>query len=151
MSDIRFYHLQKQSLDQALPMILEKAYQGNHKIVVRLADTREVERMNGLLWTYNAAKFLPHGSQKDGHGENQPIWLTHKDENPNSANVIILTQRTQIDKIDAYDLCCEMLDGHDEAAVQDARARWKIYKETGHDVTYWYQSKTGGWDKKSDA
>lgn len=149
MTDIRFYHLQKQSLDQALPMILEKAYQGEHKILVRLADAKEVERMNALLWTYNPAKFLPHGSKKDGHAESQPIWLTDKEENPNKANVLILTQGILTDAVEKYDLCCEMLDGRDEAAVKDARARWKKYKEDGHDVAYWYQSETGGWEKKA--
>lgn len=149
MSEIRFYHLQKQTLDQALPLILEKAYQGNHKIVVRLADQKEVERMNIHLWTYAPNKFLPHGCSKDRQSENQPIWLTHKEENPNNATVLVLTQGVQENNIGDYDLCCEMLDGRDETAVNSARNRWKDYKESGHDITYWCQSEQGKWEKKA--
>ena len=47
-----------------------------------------------------------------------------------------------------YDLCCEMLDGHDGQAISDARARWKDYKDQGFEVTYWHQSETGKWEKK---
>lgn len=148
MTEIRFYHLQKQTLDQGLPLIVEKAFSGGHKILIRLHDDKEVERMNALLWTYKPHSFLPHGSAKNGQAEAQPIWLTAKDENPNHANVIILTQGAQTDALDTYSLCCDMIDGRDESAVDAARKRWKSYQEAGHDVTYWYQSETGAWAKK---
>ena len=149
MTEIRFYHLQKQTLDQALPLILEKAFHGNHKIVVRLSDEKEVERMNGLLWTYKQNAFLPHGSQKNGYAEKQPIWLTHKDENPNQANVIILTQGVTEQHLEGYELCCEVLDGRDNSAIEGARDRWKEYKKSGLEVTYWHQKDNGGWEKKA--
>ncbi|HPF77778.1 MAG TPA: DNA polymerase III subunit chi [Alphaproteobacteria bacterium] len=149
MADIRFYHMQKQNLDQALPLILEKAYQADHKVVVRMENAKEVERMNALLWTYKPDVFLPHGSKKEGHAALQPIWLTDKEENPNNANVLVLTQGVQAEQIDGFSLCCEMLDGHNEGAVSAARKRWKAYQEAGHDVTYWHQSETGKWEKKA--
>lgn len=149
MTDIRFYHLQKQTLDQALPLILEKAFNAGHRIVTRLGNAQEVERMNGILWSYKSDIFLPHGSQKNGYADKQPIWLTTENENPNNANVLILTQGVLSDHIDSYDLCCEMLDGRDESSINDARVRWKNYQESGHDVTYWYQSDSGSWEKKA--
>lgn len=149
MTDIRFYHLQKQTLDQALPMILEKAYQADNRIIVKMSDEKEVERMNDILWTYRPDKFLPHGSKKNGNAPNQPIWLTDKEEKPNGANVIILTQNTTSDTISEYEMCCEMLDGRDENAVIQARQRWKEYQKDGHTVTYWFQSESGKWEKKA--
>jgi len=149
MTDIRFYHLQKQNLDQALPLILEKAYGANHRILVKMSNASEVERMNTHLWTYKPEKFLPHGSVKNGHVEKQPIWLTDKDENENNANVLVLTQGKTDDTIDTYSMVCEILNGHDDNAISDARMRWKAYKEAGHDVTYWYQSDSGKWEKKA--
>jgi DNA polymerase-3 subunit chi len=149
VTEIRFYHLQKQSLDDALPAILTKAFQGGHRILVRMRDDKEIERMNKHLWSFKSDVFLPHGSTKDGHAEKQPIWLTTKPENANKANVLILTQGTSDEAMDTYDLCCEMLDGRDSTAVEAARARWKDYQAAGFDVTYWYQSETGGWEKKA--
>ena len=83
MTDVRFYHLQKQTLDQALPLILEKVYQTKKNAVVRMADEKEVTRMNDVLWKYKPHSFLPHGCAKTGHANDQPIWLTNKSENPN--------------------------------------------------------------------
>lgn len=149
MTEIRFYHLQKQNLDQALPQILQKALQTKKNIVVRMADEKEVERMNGILWTFKPNTFLPHGSHKNGYADKQPIWLTEKDENPNNGQILVLTQNTTSENLASYNLCCEMLDGRDEKATSAARERWKTYTEAGHDVTYWYQDEKGKWEKKA--
>lgn len=149
MTEIRFYHLQKQTLDQALPMILEKAYSANHKVLVKMDSSSEVERMNKHLWTYHPNKFLPHGSVKEGHAKKQPIWLTDQDENANHATMLVLTQGKTEENLDTYGLVCEMLDGHDQEAIKAARSRWKAYGDAGHDITYWHQSESGKWEKKA--
>jgi DNA polymerase-3 subunit chi len=149
MTEVRFYHLQKQTLDQALPLILEKVYQTKCNAVVRMQDKKEVTRMDAVLWSYKENSFLPHGSAKNGNAARQPIWLTDKSENPNRATTLILTQGMIEEDLTPYDLCCEMLNGHDETAIKDARKRWKIYKEQGFKVTYWFQSDTGKWGNKT--
>ncbi len=149
MADIRFYHLELQSLDQVLPVLLGKALQGGHRVVVRVPHEALVEQLNAHLWTYDAGSFLPHGAAKDGHGAVQPIWITAGDDNPNGANVLILTHGVDGGDLEGYSMVCEMLNGRDEQAVSHARGRWKVYKEAGHDVTYWQQSPQGGWSKKA--
>jgi len=147
MTEIRFYHLQTYNLDQALPQILGKALSAGHKINVRLPDTKEVERINTLLWTFRPDSFLPHGSQKDGYAEDQPIWLTDKDENTNKANVLVLTNGLENDNLDTYTLVCDMFDGRNDEMVKAARERWKSYKEAGHEITYWQQDQKGAWSQ----
>ena len=149
MTEIRFYHLQKQTLDQALPLILEKAYASGKKILVRMESESEVERMNTHLWTHNPNSFLPHGSAKNDNPEKQPIYLTHQNDNENQAEILMLTQNRTEEKVETYSLCCEMLDGRDIQAIEEARIRWKAYSNAGHDVTYWFQSETGKWEKKA--
>lgn len=149
MTDVRFYHLSTQTLDQALPAILTKALDAGHRILVKCADETQATRLSDHLWTFRPDSFLPHGTKKDGHADAQPIYLTAGNDNPNAANVLILTGGTSADDIAGFTLCCEMLDGHDGEAVDAARARWKLYKEAGHGVTYWQQTETGGWDKKA--
>ncbi|MCB9990349.1 MAG: DNA polymerase III subunit chi [Rhodospirillales bacterium] len=148
MTEIRFYHLQTQSLEQALPQILGKAYAGGRRIVVRTNDAAAAQRLNDHLWTYRADSFLPHGSAKEGYAEDQPVWLTDRDENPNKADVLILTGGTASEKLSDFTLCCELFDGRDELAVTAARSKWKTYKDAGFDLTYWQQNEAGGWDKK---
>ncbi len=146
---VRFYHLQRQSEQQVLPMLLRKAYEQGHHIVVKCTSAAQVEAVNEHLWTFDANSFLPHGCEKDGHAEMQPIWITDGDERPNDADVLILMHGATSAQIGDYTLCCEMLNGHDDQGVQHARARWKAYKEQDFEVTYWQQSERGAWEKKA--
>jgi DNA polymerase IIIc chi subunit len=82
MTDIRFYHLTTQTIDQALPAILAKALSGGHRVLVKLADVAQVDQINDVLWTYRADSFLPHGTAKEGYGDQQPIWITAGDDHP---------------------------------------------------------------------
>ncbi len=147
--EIRFYHLQKQTLDQALPQLLTKALSMGHKIVVKLKNQQSVDHMNQHLWVFRPDSFLPHGSKKDGFAEHQPVWLTADNDNPNGAKVIMTGGGALPDNAKDYDLCCEFLDGFDDDAVKAARERWKSYKDEGFDVTYWQQDEKGAWSNKA--
>ncbi len=149
MTEVRFYHLQRQTQEQVLPVLLSKALERGHKIVVKLADEGAVAAMNEHLWTFSPNSFIPHGSVKEGDAPLQPVWLTAVDENPNEADVLILGVGAQSEMQGNFALCCEMLNGHDEGAVQVARGRWKEYQGQKFDVTYWQQSERGGWEKKA--
>ena len=149
MADIRFYHLERQNLDTALPALVTKALSKGHKIVIKAPDNNEVERLNGHLWTYDPNSFIPHGSPKDGNKTDQPVFLTDSDEIPNGADVLILTHNCEHAEIDKFKLVCNMFDGRNDDAVQTARNHWKTLKEADHELTYWQQSANGGWAEKS--
>ena len=149
MSEIRFYHLERQTLDQVLPQLLGKALQQGRRAVVRVASDQEVERLNTHLWTYHPNSFLPHGSEHDGHENDQPVWITAGAENPNAADVLILTPGAAAEGLEQFALVCEMIDGRNDEAVSAARARWQSYKDSGHDLTYWQQTPQGGWDQRA--
>lgn len=117
------------------------------RAVVMAASTERVDGLNAALWTYNDRSFLPHGSSRDGFAEDQPIWLTTTEENPNGAQMLVLTDGAQTADIGAWPAAIEIFDGGDEAAVTAARARWKAYKEAGHALTYWRQDDQGKWEK----
>jgi DNA polymerase-3 subunit chi len=147
VSEIRFYHLRTTTLERALPQILEKVLARGDKAVVMAGSSERVEALNATLWTYDDRSFLPHGSGKDGFAADQPIWLTTEEENPNGATVLVMTDGAMVARIDEWKLALEFFDGGDETALSAARARWKTYKESGHDLTYWKQSDQGKWEK----
>lgn len=149
MSEIRFYHLQRLPLEQALPQILEKVLERGWRAVVMAGSPERVEALNRHLWIYRNDSFLPHGSVQDGFPAQQPIWLTVEDENPNAATVLLLTDGATSTRIDRYDLVCELFDGHEPEAVTAARSRWRGYKEAGHSLTYFQQDEGGRWEKKA--
>jgi len=128
-------------------MLLERAAGANLRAVV-LGDTPErIEALNTLLWTYDPASFLAHGTAKDGKAEDQPIYLTTEDENPNEAEVLVLLDGREVPGLAQYGRVLDIFDGNDETAVAAARARWTAYKNGGHTVKYWQQKPEGGWEQ----
>lgn len=148
MTEIRFYHLRSRTAEQALPGILQKTMDTGRRVVVRCNNEQAVAALNDYLWVFNPDSFIPHGSAKNGYAANQPVWLTAGNDNPNGADILILTGGAGNDGVEKFGLCCEMLDGRDEEAVTAARARWKEYKEKGFAVAYWQQNDKGGWEQK---
>ena len=149
MTDVRFYHLTRSRMEAVLPVMLEKTLERDQRAVVMAGSEERVEAINGHLWTWNDRGFLPHGSEKDGFAEDQPVWLTTGDENPNAAQVLFLTDGATSECVAEFEICAVLFDGTDEAAVTSARGLWRSYKDAGHEVTYWQQGESGGWDKQA--
>ena len=148
MGEIGFYHLSSTSLERSLPRLLERAWTQGHRIVLRVASPERVEHLSATLWTYEEASFLPHGSARDGNAATQPIWLTHRGENPNGALLLVVVDGVEAEDIESYARCADLFDGNDAGAVEAARARWRRAREAGHTLTYWQQT-TSGWERKS--
>lgn len=147
MSRIDFYHLQKQTLEEVLPKLLMKSCSSGKKVVVKIGTEERLEQMNSYLWTFQDESFLPHGSKKDGFAEQQPIWLTVQDDNPNAAEFLFLIDGAQTtpDKTTNYERIFNIFDGN---AEDKARKLWKEYKTAGFDVFYWQQDDSGKWQQK---
>jgi len=148
-TEVNFYHLTASSLEDALPKLLAKTLQAGARAVVMLGSPERVDALNTHLWTFDPGSFLPHGSERDGDAARQPIWLTHRDENPNGAKFLFLADRASSGQVAAFERCFELFDGRDDAAVTESRVRWKAYKEAGHAVSYYQQTPSGGWEKKA--
>jgi DNA polymerase-3 subunit chi len=149
MSEVRFYHLTRTTLERALPRMLEMTLERDQRAVVLASSEERVEALNAWLWTYNDRAFLPHGSAKDGHGEDQPVWLSDRDESPNKADVLFLTDGATSQRVGDFARCAVLFDGNDSAAAAAARAQWRDYKEAGHAVSYWQQDERGAWAEKA--
>ena len=148
MTDIAFYHLERSPLETALPQLLEKTLEAEKRALVLATSDARVEALAEMLWAYKADSWLPHGTAKDGFSDQQPVWVSTLDENPNDATFIFLTDGATSDHVEQFQRCFEMFDGNDPDAVAAARGRWKIYKDAGHTLAYWQQTATGGWSKK---
>ena len=150
MTEIRFYHLTRKTLEQALPELLEKTLERGWRAVIMAGSAERVEDLVQHLWVYRENSFLPHGNAKDGFAEEQPLWLTPADERPNKADILFLTDGAESLRLAEYTRVCEVFDGNDETAVANARARWGAYKEAGHDLSYWLQGDKG-WTNQTPA
>lgn len=148
MATIWFYQLLHLPLEAALPKMLEMTLQREKRAVVMAGSEARVETLCDVLWTYRDDSFLPHGTRKDGNPTEQPVWLTEKDENPNGAAYLFLTDGAVSELIEDVERTHEVFDGRDADALEEARRRWRTYKNDGHDLAYYEQQETGGWVKR---
>lgn len=154
MTEVRFYHLQRARLEEVLPVILERCHQRGERVLVLAGSNERVEALAALLWTYKPDSFLPHGTARDGEAARQPIYLAPADaavENPNGAQVLILSDGARHPRVGDFKLVCALFDGHDEAAVAAARTDWRSSKEAGHAVVYFQQGDDGKWQETARA
>ena len=148
-TEIFFYHLERQTLADALPKLLELSLERGWRAAVQAASEERVEALNTLLWTYREDSFLPHGSMRDGRASEHPIYLTAGEDNPNGAQIRFLVDGATLADVSQYRRVAYVFDGRDAAAVNAARAAWREAKARGHRVSYWQQDETGRWDKKA--
>jgi DNA polymerase-3 subunit chi len=151
MTEILFYHLQRQPLERVLPELLEKCVQRQWRTVVQVGSEERCAALDAHLWTYRQEGFLPHGTAKDGHSAAQPVYLTTGAENPNHATVRFLADGAEMADFSDYQRVILVFDGNDNEAVEKARQSWTAAKAAGHAATYWQQNERGGWDKKAEA
>ncbi len=148
MKEVRFHHLERRRVDEALPGLLERALEGGRRVVVRVSSEEMVAALNERLWTYDDASFIPHGAAGDGDPMSQPIFVTSKVENPNAATMLVRLPSVEPGHgDDAFDLTILMFDGRDEAARAYTRSEWRRLKDEGRALTYWRESDEGGWEQ----
>jgi DNA polymerase-3 subunit chi len=149
--EIWFYHLQRQSLEQALPGLIEKSLERGWRVAVQAASEERLEALDQWLWTYSDASFLAHGRAADGDAELQPVYLSTGAENPNGAKARFFVEGAKAaDSLGdgSYARVIVAFNGANEDELAEARAQWKALKELGHDLTYWRQSEAGRWEKQ---
>ncbi|MEM9222105.1 MAG: DNA polymerase III subunit chi [Pseudomonadota bacterium] len=148
MSEVMFYHLERQTLEDVLPVLLEKTLERGWRAVVEVPDPDIMDALDRHLWTYRDVSFLPHASERDDAGARQPIWLTTGQDTPNGASVRFLAHRAEPTNVDAYERVVLLFSAHEPEAVTHARSLWKPLQGAGHACTYWQQTQAGAWEKQ---
>tara|TARA_Y100001934_G_scaffold159469_1_gene190539 strand:+ start:202 stop:651 length:450 start_codon:yes stop_codon:yes gene_type:complete len=148
VTEISFYHLEKSNLEFVLPKLLEKVLEiGKRALVIGESEAR-IEILASALWTYNSGSWLPHGTSKDSYPEEQPVWLSSEDTNPNGATFLFLLNGMNSERVPDFERCFVLFDGNNPSMVDIARTHWSDYQKSGHNVTYWQQSSSGAWEKR---
>src|SRR5271166_794706 len=152
MTEIWFYHLQRQTLDQALPNLIEKSLERGWRVAVQAVSEERLDALDQWLWTYSEASFLAHGRAADGDGELQPVYLSTGAENPNGASVRFFVEGAPVPASlgeGGYERAIVVFDGGNEDGLAAARLQWMELKERGFALAYWQQNEGGRWEKKA--
>ena len=146
-TEIWFYHLERSTLEQVLPGLLEKTRERGWRALVRSSSPGLIDDLDERLWSWRDEAFLAHGRASEPHAERQPILLTQSLENPNVAQALFIVDDAQLGDTEGYDRCFIIFDGRNETALTGARERWKTLKAAGANLAYWKQSPEGRWEK----
>lgn len=150
MTEILFYQLDGQTLEQILPPLIARSLERGWRVAVQASSDERVEALDAHLWTWRDDAFLPHGTWREAEAAEQPVLLTVNADNPNGATVRFLVDGAAFpaDAV-AYDRLVLLFDGADPEALETARARWTSAKSEGFEVTYWRTDENGRWQRQA--
>ena len=147
MTEISFYQLTTTPVEKALPKLLEKIISQGLRTLILTASEETAETLATQLWTYHPNSFLPHGTRKDGFVENQPIFISHLEDNPNFSEVLVVLDGRIPISIQKFKRALDLFEGRDEEDLKEAEKRWEFYMKENHTLAYWTQGADGTWQK----
>lgn len=167
MTEIRFYHLTRARVEEALPMIVGKAHDAHMRMAILSGgDQNRLSYLSDLMWNYVPNSFYANGykgeNDDEGFKDKNPIWISDDAKDIDDRSLLLQLDGAEItvEQINAEQVkkadktlnrICHFFDGRDETAVQKARTYWKSFKEAGDDFTlsYWQQDDNGRWSQKA--
>lgn len=147
MTEVWFYHLERATLAQVMPDLLQKTLTRGWRAAVRLADEPAREQLDQWLWAFRDDAFLAHGLASEPHAERQPILLSADGDRRNGAQVLFILDGSDEVPTEGLERCIRVFDGRDELALAAARRHWKQAAAEGLSVSYWKQDEQGRWQK----
>lgn len=148
MGSALFYHLTRSGPKQLLPVLIGKSLQAGWRIEVRGRDRTAQAALDESLWQGDG--FLAHGLAGGPHDARQPVLLTVEGQVAVNAPACVISLEgaaVTADEVAALERVCILFDGNDPAALEGARAQWRLLKAAGTTAEYW--SEAGGrWERK---
>ncbi len=142
-----FYGVRDLVLDFTLPKLLDKIYESGRKSVVVFESVERMEHFDSTLWTFASMAFLPHQckNSKAEIPDILPVWLTDCIENPNKAEVLVLTDGRLVDDFQNFTRCVDLFDLN--ADGKDVQKRIDLYEKKGCQISIWHQNLKGSWER----
>jgi DNA polymerase-3 subunit chi len=153
MSEVLFYHLERRSLDDVLPGLVERSLAKPWRVLIKCESADRAAALDNLLWTYDEQSFLPHAQLGDGDAARQPVLITVEETNANNADVLFLVGGAGMpawngDLAQSLSRVVVLFDGRHPEALSGARQAWIDSQAAGHAVTYWKESPSGKFEKQ---
>ena len=150
MNEAYFYHLTRQTVDQALMPLLDKCLSKKWRVLLRGSTAAQIKDLDEKLWYGGAESFLPHGLSGSENELDQPILLAQKGKVfPHDCLICIGGATiTHHEAQNAARVCILFQDDNAED-MQIARTQWKTLTDAGTAAQYWSQEQ-GSWSLKSE-
>ena len=126
-----------------LPRLLETLYREGIKCLVYTPPLHQRDEINGLLWTYRADSFLPHGRCSDPYAEAQPILVSHQCVPRNGATACLMLNGNGPENLSVFHAYYYLFQAGHEASTQGSRTHWRRHQEAGHTLSLHRQDEKG--------
>jgi DNA polymerase-3 subunit chi len=127
------FYVQKQisqtTHEHLICKITEKAWQNQHEIFLLCTNTEQVNRLDELLWTFSSTSFIPHSSTCDDGG--QAVILSTEKKTLKNYEILINLTHDVPEYAGKFSRVIEST-GYNEAMRENARKKYKYYKDRGY-------------------
>jgi DNA polymerase-3 subunit chi len=151
MGEAYFYHLTRQRVEEALPVLLTRALAQGWRVAVRGREVERLKHLDEALWLGPQEGFLPHGLAGGPHDARQPVLLVAEGaEAANAPDCVMAVDGAGLaaDELGRLARGCVIFDANDAGQLAAARALWSTLTKAGAPARYWSQE-GGRWEEKA--
>ena len=142
MTRIDFYFEAEDKLRVAC-RLSAKAAQQKLRVLIYAPDEAEAQRIDKLLWTWQATGFLPHCMTRSPLAAQTPVLITHDPEDIPHDEVLLNLHSQWPPAFSRFQRLVEIV-GRDDTDREAARERFRFYRDRGYEIVNHDLSKTNG-------
>ena len=142
MTRIDFYFEAEDKLQVACRLAAKAARQ-KLRVLIYAADEAAAQRIDKLLWTWQATGFLPHCMTRSPLAVQTPVLITHDPEDTPHDEVLLNLHHAWPPAFSRFERLVEIV-GREADDREAARARFRFYRDRGYEIAKHDLSKADG-------
>ncbi len=142
MTRIDFYH-DAEDKHLVACRLAAKARQQNLRVLIYARDDVVVQRVDKMLWTFQAIGFLPHCVAHHALAAETPVLLTHDAEALPHDELLVNLDPECPPGFARFQRLVEIV-GREDADRQAARLRYRFYRDRGYPIEIHSLATAGG-------
>jgi len=142
MTRIDFYFEAEDKLQVAC-RLSAKAAQQMLRVLIYAADDAQAQRIDKMLWTWQATSFLPHCMTRSPLAAQTPVLITNDPEDTPHDEVLLNLHHEWPPAFSRFQRLVEIV-GRDDEDRAAARGRFRFYRDRGYEIVNHDLSKANG-------
>jgi DNA polymerase III subunit chi len=142
MTRIDFYFEAEDKLQVAC-RLSAKAAQQKLRVLIYTPDEAAAQRIDKMLWTWQATAFLPHCMTRSPLAAQTPVLITHDPEDTPHDEVLLNLHSEWPPAFSRFRRLVEIV-GRDDEDREAARGRFRFYRDRGYEIVNHDLSKANG-------
>ena len=134
MTSIDFYFNAQDRLQVAC-RLAGKAYRAGKRVLIYAPDGEQAQRLDRLLWTWQALAFVPHCLAGDALAGETPVLIARGEEAPAPCEVLLNLSGATPPHFERFERLLEVV-SVDDADRKAARDRVAFYKQRGYAIAH---------------